>query len=104
MNLNLHLITDRNVRESFTRIVEFINSQPLLKGDWEFLTLTFTGPVTHYRVKHKLGFIPLDVIQTSFIGSGSLFWNYDNFDREFIDVTTTGPCVVRCFVGMYTER
>jgi hypothetical protein len=57
--------------------------------------------VVNYRYPHKLGFVPEDVIQTSLRGAGAVTWNYDQFNRDYLDVTTTGACVVRAFVGLY---
>jgi len=85
----------RRIQEELTRF------QPILKCQWKFFELTFTGAVTNYKYPHKLSFVPKDVIQTSLIGAGALTWNYSLFDRTNLDITTTGACVVRAFIGAY---
>jgi len=97
-------IDDEYVRENFTRLNDFFLNDALLRAGWKFFTLTFTGAVTNNKVRHGLGFKPLDVIQTSITGAGALTFNYALFDDINIDVTTTGACVVRCFIGAYKEE
>jgi hypothetical protein len=97
-------IHDRFIRENWKRLNLFLQEVTILKGQFEFFELTFDAAVTNDRVGHGLGFEPLDVIQTSITGAGAITFNYSLFDGEFIDVTTTGACVVRCFIGRYEEE
>lgn len=97
-------IPDEYLRENFKRLNNFMQDFPLFRGDWKFFTLTFTAAVTNGKVQHGLGFRPLDVIQTSKTGAGSITFNFDKFTADSLDVTTTGACVVRCFVGAYKEE
>lgn len=91
-------------RENMKRIQnEFTSVQVILKGQWKFFEITFTGAVTNFKQKHLLDFVPKDIIQTSKTGAGSLTWNYTLFDRTNLDITTTGACIVRAFVGSYLE-
>lgn len=94
-------IDDEYVRENFTRLNDFFQKDALLKAGWKFFTLTFSAAVTNNKVRHGLGFKPLDVIQTSIVGPGAVTFNYANFDETTLDITTTGACVVRCFIGTY---
>jgi hypothetical protein len=104
MELRLQEIDDAVVRENFERVKADVESHPFLRGSWRFIELEFTGAVTNYQHPHSLGFIPQDVIQTSLIGAGSLTWNYSSFSRSHLNITTTGACTVRAFVGSYYER
>lgn len=103
INLRIEEIQDAATRENFQKLEEIFKVFPLLKGEWRFITLTFTGAVTNYKYIHGLGFIPKDVIQTSKTGAGTLTWNYSSFNRTSIDITTTGACSVRAFIGSYKE-
>ena len=94
-------IEDNYLQENFLRIEREINSQDLLRGQWKFFELDFSKSVTNFRFQHRLPFLPKDVIQTSLTGVGALTFNYDLFTKEHLDVSTTGPCVVRFFVGAY---
>lgn len=104
INLLVKETEDKITRENMKRIQNELTSvQVMLKGQWFFLELTFTAAVTNFKYPHKLTFVPTDIIQTSLIGAGALTWNYSLFDRTNLDITTTGACVVRAFVGAYTE-
>jgi hypothetical protein len=96
-------IADRYVQENFNRLKNFFQNQPFLKGQWRFIEIDLDNGVTNFKYKHNLGFIPKDVILTSITPSVSVVWNYDSFDREFIDFTTSGACVIRAFIGSYIE-
>ncbi|GAF86886.1 unnamed protein product, partial [marine sediment metagenome] len=40
----------------------------------------------------------------SSLGAGTLTWNYSEFDKDSVDVTTSGgPVTVRVFLGSYAE-
>jgi hypothetical protein len=104
MELRLQEIEDPIIRENFERVKSDVESFPFLKGKWRFVEIVFTGAVTNYQYPHGLAFIPKDVIQTSITGAGSLTWNYATFSRTHLDITTTGACTVRAFVGTYFER
>lgn len=101
--LRLEEIEDPMVRDNFQRLQRSLGEFAILKGKWRFIDLTFTAAVTDYRYPHGLGFIPKDVIQTRLTGAGSLTWNYDDFTRDYIYITTTDACRVRAFVGSYYE-
>lgn len=105
MALGLYIveIPDDYARENFKRIDRFLNETSLLKGQWKFFEITILGAVTNLKYKHLFKFIPKDVIQTSLTGAGALTWNYSRFDRDYLDLTTTAACVIRCFVGSYDE-
>lgn len=95
---------DPIVRENMKRLQkELTQTQVILNGEWKFVEISFDDAVANFKYPHKCNFIPKDVIQTSLIGSGDLIWNYDLFDRENLDITTSGACIVRAFIGNYLE-
>jgi hypothetical protein len=96
-------IEDLYIRENFKRLTSFFQKETLLKSSFKFFELTFTSAVTGNLVQHGLGFKPLDVIQTSSIGSGVATFNFTEFTKDVVSVTTTGPCVIRAFIGAYRE-
>lgn len=103
MNLRIEEVTDPIVRDNFQRIEEGIKTYPFLKGTWRFVEIEFSGAIANFNYRHGLGFIPKDVIQTSLVGSGAITWYYDQFSRDNVVLTSTGPCIVRAFIGSYTE-
>ena len=103
-NFILKDLKDPYVRENFNRLTQFLQEFPFFRGEWRFFTLTFTRAETNLKLPHGLDFKPLDIIQTSITGAGDITFNYSLFDAENIDITTTGACVVRCFIGAYREE
>lgn len=92
---------DNKPRDNFARLNIFLRDVPFLRGKWVFFTYTFSAAVTNLKIPHNLGFMPQDVIQTSLVGAGALTWNYALFDKTNVNMTTTGACTVRAFVGTY---
>lgn len=98
--LFLNLIVDKNVRDNFQRVQNFISEQKLLMN-WSFFDLTFPAAVTSQEVRHTLGVVPKDIIET--MRSGSVTYEYAQFTKDSIFITTSGPARVRFFVGTYKE-
>jgi hypothetical protein len=103
----LDLIGDGIVRENLDNLRQELEEHPLINFDGEHFELvfdaTFTYPLTNHKIPHGLGLKPLDVIQTSATGAGALTWNYLNFTESHLDVSVTGQCRVRAFIGRYSE-
>lgn len=96
-------IRDIYVRQNFESINKFLLDLGIGSAKFQFIEITFTEAKTHFRLPHRRGFVPKDVIQTSLKGTGVVTWHYELFDREFLDLSASGPCVVRAFVGSYQE-
>jgi len=102
-------VNDVYIRENFKRLAVFMQNFPLFRGEWAFFEHTFDSAVTDLSIAHGLGFKPLDVILTGVSGAGVtgfgiITFNFDSFDETNINVTTTGACTVRFFVGAYKEE
>jgi hypothetical protein len=98
--LLLKEIPDLYVRENFKRLKDFFRQESPLLG-FKHFELVFDAAVTNYKLRHGLGFVPKDVIQTSLTGAGVVTWNYSSFDKDSADLTVSGPCTVRFFLGTY---
>lgn len=103
MNLQIEKVEDPIARENFQRLQDDSLKDALPKGQWKFFEIVFTKAVTNFKYPHSLGFMPKDIIQTSLKGAGSLTWNYNLFDSTNLNITTSGACTVRAFVGSYSE-
>lgn len=103
LNLRIEEIPDPIVRDNFQRIEEWFRTLPLLKGTWRFIEINVDKAEANLKIPHRLRFKPTDVIMTSKTGSGDVTWHYDLFDRTKIEITTTGPCVIRAFVGSHLD-
>lgn len=108
IEFNLDRIEDPYIREIVQRIREEFKNQVLLRGQWRFAEISFTSNITNFKYPHGLGFSPKDLFQTGKTGTGSITYNYDEFDSTNLDITTSGtsssdPLTVRFFVGRYEE-
>lgn len=97
-------VEDPYIRENFKRLANFMQKFPFFRGEWEFFTIDIGVAVTNLKLAHGLGFKPLDVIQTAKTGAGDITFNFDLFSDTELDITTTGACSVRCFIGAYKEE
>lgn len=104
MKLLTSEVQDPIVQENFKRIERAFETQKMLKGAWQFFDLSFDAAVSSKPFAHGFKFIPKDVMQTYVSGAGTVTWEFDKFDQNFIYVTTTGPVKVRAFIGLYNER
>ncbi len=99
--LELLEVKDEIAQENFRRLFDFLKANALLAGQFELLEFSTKGAVTDLKVPHGLGIVPVDVIETSNLGSGLVTYMYNEFARDFIKITTTGPVTVRAFIGRY---
>lgn len=100
LELLLSNVEDQVVRENLQRIQDYLKLEAKLEG-FAHVDISVSGAVTGHKVSHGLGFVPKDVITTYQSGAGALTWNYSQFDKNFLNLTTTGPVRVRAFVGSY---
>jgi hypothetical protein len=70
----------------------------------QFIEIDIQQAVTKKPIKHTLGVAPKDVFLTRKTGAGDLTFLYEDFDKEFIYVSTTGAVKARFFVGTYVGR
>lgn len=103
IRLFLKEVADTYIRSNFERLQTEFRTFPIYQGKFKFMEIELTEAVANFRIRHNLGFLPKDVIQTSLVGAGSLTWNYTLFTKEELDLTTSGACKVRLFVGSYEE-
>lgn len=103
LELEFDRIADPIVRENFSKLLEYVRTENLLLGGFKFFELTFTQAETNKKIPHGLGYRPKDIIQTSITGDGDVLWHYANFDATHIEVSTSDACVVRVFIGSYSN-
>lgn len=96
-------IKDPRVRESLQWMYEYLISEPLLLGKFDFFEVTTKGAVTALKVPHNLGFRPKDIIVTSQIGGTATFL-YNQFTAEYVVLTTTAGMTLRFFGGTYESE
>jgi hypothetical protein len=103
IDLNLERIEDPIIRENFMRIQESLRNTIFDSGEWKFFQISAQGALTHHKFKHYMGFQPKDVLLTYSVGPGLATFHHELFDKEFLDISTTGPVNLRFFVGTYLQ-
>lgn len=98
--LNVQDITDLYLRKNFQNLREYFNAENQLLG-FKFFELVFTGAQANYRFPHGLKTIPQDIIVTQITGPGTVKFNNGLFDATYADVTATGACRLRFYIGTY---
>lgn len=98
MKLNLNQIDNLETRENFKKLSDEFESNPIFNTNWKLFDIEFTASSTK-TIYHKLGYRPIDLIETFKTGAGAITYNYDSFDSETISVTSTGVARVRFIIG-----
>lgn len=99
-------ITDPIILENFKNLMEYLRRESPLDG-FKHFELTFTAPVSSYKFRHNLGFLPKDIILTSQTGSGTVVFNYSEFTANDLALTASGtistaqPTIIRFFAGSH---
>lgn len=94
------------VRDNFQKVQQESSQSLWNRGQWTFMELTFSKDQTNYKQVHGLAFQPLDIIQVSKTGTGTIVYNYAMFDSTYLDLTVSGtsatdPLVVRFYLGRF---
>jgi len=101
--INVHGVEDPIAQENWLKTRERMEEDIFQKFIGRHYEIEFSQAETNFKFPHGLRAMPLDVIQTSLTGAGTLTWNYTLFDNTYLDITTSGACVVRAYIGTYKE-
>ena len=104
LELILREIQDKWTRENFSRILRYLQDQVILDGEWTLFEIRFDSPVTNFKFRHGLNFVPYDVIVLQVIGDRNVEFNNDLFTINHLDITAQGPCYIRFLAGRYPEQ
>lgn len=96
-------IGDPYIRDNFARLMNYLKANLLMAG-FKHFEIEFKDAEDNRKIPHGLLAAPKDVLQTSLIGTGVVTWNHQQFDSKFLDVSASGPCTVRAFVGTYKDN
>ena len=101
---NFEQIEDVWVREGIQYLYERLLAEVIVKSSFSFFEYTFTDAVTDEQVRHNLGFIPKDIIVSGVNPqSGAFTYKAELSTTSTLTVSTSGACVVRLFMGNYTD-
>lgn len=93
-------ISDIHLRQNFKNLQDYFIANNQMLG-FAFFEQVFTKAQTNFTLAHGLKSTPLDVLVTQCTGAGQVTFNYGLFDGTNINITTTGACRIRFYVGTY---
>lgn len=103
IRLFYEVISDSKVREVVKSLVDSLNQKVWLRGQWQFKEVDISGSVTNHPIAHSLGFKPKDIVLLHNGSPVTVTFEYEDFDKNHVYVTTNGSTKLRFFVGQYQE-
>ena len=101
---NFEQIEDVWVREGMQYLYERLLAEAIISSRFSFFEYTFDGAVSDIQVRHNLGYIPKDIIVTGVNPqAGAFTYKAELSTTSTITVSTSAACVVRLFMGNYTD-
>lgn len=101
-NLAVKEVADIYLRKNFQALEDYFQTENQLVG-FKFFELSFTDAESARVVAHGLGYIPQDIVLLKITGTGKVQFDRSAFTRANLSVSSTGPCVIRFFVGSYWQ-
>jgi hypothetical protein len=98
--LTIQQIQDTYLRKNFENLQTYFNDENQLLG-FRFFEYIFTKAENNFKFKHGLKTPPKDIIVTQITGPGTMSFNVGLCDTTFADISVTGPCRVRFFLGTH---
>jgi len=98
VNLITENLSIESARENFQKLNDFIKTHPILGGNFKHFEITVENASATYKVYHRLGFRPKDVIIT-YISSGTATPVYNSFTTELIELNVSGASTIRLLIG-----
>ena len=93
-------IQDIYMRTNMQNLSSYFQAQNQLLN-FKFFEIVYTQAVTNIKVPHGLKFVPQDIIMTKISGVGTVQFNTGLFDSTNMNITTTGACRLRFYIGTY---
>lgn len=92
-----NLTLDR-AKENFIKLRDFLNRSPLANGGFELFEVTVFNASSSYRVYHRLGFVPKDILVT-YVKSGTVTPLYSTATTEYVDFNVSSVGQFRVLIG-----
>jgi len=94
-------VEDEFSQENFKRIQDYFSSLAIDRCNFKFLEISVTGAVTNKKFKHRLGFVPKDIILMHNLNNQAVTWNYSLFSNSELDFDCPGSTILRILAGRY---
>lgn len=94
----------KDIRDNFARLEGALNGIVMAGFRGRFMDIQILSASVAIPINHQLGFVPGDIIETARYTPGNdtvstVNWLWNRFDITNIYVTTSGPVVLRFFLG-----
>lgn len=99
-NIAVQEISDIYVRKNFDNLNSYFQSQNQLYN-FNFFEQVFTKAQTGVQIPHGLLKAPDDILMTRITGTGSVSFNYGQFNNQVMVLDVSGPCRIRFLAGSY---
>lgn len=97
MRLDLGEIDNLPSRTNFELLQAEFDGNPILRGEWKLVVVGPFQAAGTFKVYHKLGFKPSDIIPTK--QSGTITFNFSSVNEDSIDVVVTAGAEGRFLIG-----
>lgn len=105
INLIENSIQDPAALENFKRIKVFLRDENVIKTGFVFRTFEVPAAlISNFKFKHNLNFVPRDVIVSSILNDATITWHFNNFDKDYIYLSTSAATTLRVFLGTYKDN
>lgn len=94
-------VEDEFAQENFLRIQDYFKSLAIDRCNFQFLEIPVVGAVTNHKFRHRLGFIPKDILVMHNLNNQTVTWNYSLFSSIELDFDCAGTTLLRILVGRY---
>lgn len=85
-------------KENFLKIADFVLNHPILGGNFKLIEVVVRNPSSNYKVYHRLGFEPKDVI-IMHISSGTVTPIYNSITKDTLELDVSAASTIRMLVG-----
>ncbi len=93
-------ISDIFIRRNFQNLADyFLNENQLLS--FKHFEMEFTQAASNLKRPHGLLYIPQDILVSKITGKGTVTFNTGLFDQTNMDISVSGACKIRFYVGTY---
>lgn len=97
ITVNVDQISDSSVKQALESLVDQLNKNAILGGDWDFVRVEFLKTGGTKSVFHRLKATPVDIIILSVPSGANLA--ITNKTKESITVTSAVPGEIRILLG-----
>lgn len=89
---------------NFEAIEREFNLNAMAGFEGKLLEFNISRAVTAAKIRHPFTFVPTDVIVTLSDQNYYMIFHVEDFTETHLSITTSGPVLVRCLMGRFTQE